>query len=49
MNYKDAASRRDFTINSIGFDYKEQSFLDPFDGRGDLDKKVLKHIELMLS
>ena len=44
MSYKQAASRRDFTINSIGYDLLTQELLDPFDGLGDLKRKVLRHI-----
>ena len=36
--------RRDFTINSIGYDYFTKEFLDPFDGLNDLKNRVLKHI-----
>ncbi|MGB1227282.1 MAG: CCA tRNA nucleotidyltransferase, partial [Poseidonibacter sp.] len=44
LSYKEAALRRDFTINSIGYDFFKEEFLDPFDGIKDLEKKVLKHI-----
>ncbi len=44
MSYKQAASRRDFTVNSIGYDLLTQELLDPFDGLGDLKRKVLRHI-----
>ena len=44
MSYKDAASRRDFTVNSIGYDLLENTLLDPFDGIGDLKRKKLKHV-----
>jgi len=45
LSFKDATRRRDFTINSIGYDYKNKIYLDPFNGRKDLEKKVLKHID----
>ncbi len=45
MGYIEGARRRDFTINSIGFDYKEKKFLDPFNGIADLEQKRLKHID----
>lgn len=45
LSYKEAALRRDFTINSIGYDFFKEEFLDPFDGIKDLEKKVLKHID----
>ena len=44
MSYKKAASRRDFTINSIGYDLLTEKVLDPFDGLSDIKNKVLRHI-----
>ena len=44
MSYQKAASRRDFTVNSIGYDLLTQEVLDPFDGLVDLKHKVLRHI-----
>ncbi len=44
LSYPQAASRRDFTINSIGYDPMSHVFLDPFNGREDLRKKKLRHI-----
>jgi len=44
LTYKQAALRRDFTINSIGYDFKTKEFLDPFNGINDLKNKTLKHI-----
>ncbi len=41
--FKRAASRRDFSINSIGYDPKKKQFLDPFQGRKDLKLKRLVH------
>ena len=34
--------RRDFTINSIALNISNGSIIDPFDGQGDIQKKVLK-------
>ena len=45
LDFKDASKRRDFTINSIGYDYKNKIFLDPFLGIEDIEKKLLKHID----
>jgi tRNA nucleotidyltransferase (CCA-adding enzyme) len=45
LEYTIASKRRDFTINSIGYDYKNKNYLDPFYGRNDLKNKVLKHID----
>ena len=44
LSYEEAAKRRDFTINSIAYDYSNDMFLDPFNGLKDLKKRVLKHI-----
>ena len=38
---KEAFARRDFTINAIGM-RRDGSFYDPFDGIGDLDRKLLR-------
>jgi tRNA nucleotidyltransferase (CCA-adding enzyme) len=40
-----AARRRDFTINAIAFDPLTGEYIDPFDGRGDLDRGVLKAVD----
>jgi len=44
MSYKEAASRRDFTVNSIGYDLLKHEFLDPYNGLEDLKNKILRHI-----
>lgn len=43
MSVPEAAARRDFTVNAIYFDPLKNEILDPFDGRGDLAKKMLRH------
>jgi len=45
LSFEQAAIRRDFTINAIGYDFFKDEFIDPFDGISDLEKKVLKHID----
>jgi tRNA nucleotidyltransferase (CCA-adding enzyme) len=40
---KEAASRRDFTINALMFDPRTGEYLDFFGGRQDLEKRVLRH------
>lgn len=40
---RDAASRRDFTINALMFDPRTGEYLDCFGGRADLAKRVLRH------
>lgn len=42
MTIKEACSRRDFTINSMAFNPLTKEYIDPFDGRTDLDELVLK-------
>ncbi len=44
LSFEQAAIRRDFTMNAIGYDFFEDSFLDPFKGREAIEKKELKHI-----
>jgi len=44
MSYREAASRRDFTVNSIGYDLLTEKLLDPFDGLGDINRKILRHV-----
>ena len=44
LDFKNASKRRDFTVNSIGYDYKNKTFLDPFNGIKDIEKKLLTHI-----
>jgi tRNA nucleotidyltransferase (CCA-adding enzyme) len=44
LSYKEAAIRRDFTINSIGYDFFKESYLDPYNGIEDLKKKIIRHI-----
>lgn len=44
LSYKEAALRRDFTINSIGYDLINNEFLDPFNGIEDLKSNILRHI-----
>jgi tRNA nucleotidyltransferase (CCA-adding enzyme) len=44
MDFKQACTRRDFTINALGYDTTTQTFLDPFNGLEDLDHHRLQHI-----
>ncbi len=41
LSFKEAAERRDFTINAVGYDLKAKKILDPFNGRRDLRAKRL--------
>lgn len=45
LSFKEAAIRRDFTINAIGYDYESKEFLDPFNGLEDIKTKTLRHID----
>ena len=42
----EAARRRDLTINAIGYDPVSASFEDPFDGRGDISRQVLRAVDV---
>jgi len=44
MSFEDASSRRDFTVNSIGYDLLKQKYLDPFNGLEDLRNGIIRHI-----
>ncbi|MDT7542537.1 MAG: hypothetical protein QOE33_2441 [Acidobacteriota bacterium] len=44
MSFADAARRRDFTINAILFDPLTNEHIDPFDGRIDLEKRLLRAV-----
>ena len=45
LDFKTASSRRDFTINAIGYDVEEKKLLDPFKGADDLKNKVLRAVD----
>ena len=45
MTIEEAARRRDFTINAIMFDPLVGEFLDPYDGRADLQRGVLRVVD----
>ena len=45
LSYEEAAKRRDFTINALGYDIEEERFLDPFGGLEDIQAKKLRHID----
>ncbi len=44
LSFKEASLRRDFTINSIGYDFFKDKFLDPNNGIKDLENRILRHI-----
>jgi len=45
MPFDEAARRRDFTINAIGWDPLTDEYLDPFHGRDDLQKRILRVVD----
>lgn len=45
MTIDEAARRRDFTINAISFDPLTGEYLDPFDGRGDIGRRLLRVVD----
>ena len=46
LDFTQASSRRDFTINAMGYDTQTKELLDPFDGKKDLQEKRLKAVDL---
>jgi tRNA nucleotidyltransferase (CCA-adding enzyme) len=46
MTIVEAARRRDFTINAISWDPLTAAYEDPFNGRADLDRHVLRAVDL---
>lgn len=44
MSFEEACSRRDFTINAILKDVLTGEIVDPFDGQGDIGRKLLKMV-----
>lgn len=44
MSYREACSRRDFTVNAILKNPLTGDVVDPFDGRADIEAKVLRHV-----
>ena len=45
LPFKEAAKRRDFTINAMGYDYTSQTLLDPYNGQIDLGAKKLHYVD----
>lgn len=43
MSIEEAASRRDFTINAIYWDIQSNEIIDPYNGKQDLEKGVIRH------
>ncbi|MEZ5286787.1 MAG: HD domain-containing protein [Vicinamibacterales bacterium] len=45
MSVQDAARRRDFTINAVAWDPLTDEYIDPFGGRQDLERRVLRVVD----
>src|SRR5688500_1229224 len=45
MSIAEAARRRDFTVNAIAWDPLTGNYEDPFNGRADLERKILKVVD----
>ena len=45
MSIEDAARRRDFTVNAVSWDPLTDEYFDPFDGRGDLERNLLRVVD----
>ncbi len=45
MSFAEAARRRDFTMNAIGWDPLSDEYVDPFDGRADLAARRLRVVD----
>jgi tRNA nucleotidyltransferase (CCA-adding enzyme) len=45
LSVREASRRRDFTINAIAWDPLTERYEDPFDGRGDLDRRLLRMVD----
>ena len=44
LSVKEAASRRDFTINAMYYDPLAEAFEDPYEGVADLQNRILRHV-----
>ncbi|MBP5247328.1 MAG: CCA tRNA nucleotidyltransferase [Fibrobacter sp.] len=49
LTFKEAARRRDFTVNAMGLSLPDLELSDPYDGKGDLEKKILRHVSSAFS
>jgi tRNA nucleotidyltransferase (CCA-adding enzyme) len=44
LSFKEAAKRRDFTMNAMGYDFNSRSLLDPYNGQKDLQENRLTFV-----
>jgi tRNA nucleotidyltransferase (CCA-adding enzyme) len=45
LTYEEAARRRDFTINAVAWDPLSDAYIDPCDGRRDLEARILRAVD----
>ncbi|PYR22662.1 MAG: polynucleotide adenylyltransferase [Acidobacteria bacterium] len=45
LTIAEAARRRDFTINAVSWDPLTGEYFDPYDGRGDLERRLLRVVD----
>ncbi len=43
-NLEDDLKRRDFTVNAIAYDAEKESFTDPYSGKTDIEKRLLRTV-----
>ena len=46
LSFEEAARRRDFTVNAIAWDPLADDYLDPFDGRRDIEARLLRAVDV---
>lgn len=46
LDFKTASSRRDFTINAIGYNTTDKKIVDPYNGRIDLKNRLLRAVNI---
>ena len=44
LSFTEAALRRDFTVNALGYDVEKKEFIDPYGAKEDMSTKTLRHI-----
>lgn len=44
LSFQEAARRRDFTVNAMGLSLPNLELSDPYSGKEDLEKKILRHV-----
>ena len=45
LHFEEAAKRRDFTINAMGYEIESGRLVNPYGGKADIEKKVLRYID----